>query len=125
MPSLTMLQGDTPGLTFVLHEEETVVGRHASCDVRLPSLCVSKRHCRIVRRGHDYFVEDLRSRSGIWVNGRCLTEPHRMADGDVIGVCAYLLAFSLHPSVTPSPETPARWVLTTRDHPSDRGERDN
>jgi hypothetical protein len=73
---------------------ETVIGRDVGCALRFNDPSVSRRHIKFVRRAAhhaandvDVFVEDLGSANGTLLNGRQVTAPIRVLDGDklVIG----------------------------------------
>jgi hypothetical protein len=65
---------------------ETIVGRDVGCRLRFNDPAVSRRHLRFVRRQDELFVEDLRSSNGTLLNGRTVTSPIRVRDGDTIQV---------------------------------------
>jgi FHA domain len=46
------------------------VGRSRSSDLQIDDAFVSHMHARILRRGHFYFVEDLGSTNGTFLNGQ-------------------------------------------------------
>ena len=46
-----------------------VVGRSSGADFRLPSLCVSRRHCMLNWSEQGWVLRDLDSRNGTYVNG--------------------------------------------------------
>ena len=94
MPSLTMLTGDCPGKVFRLDSDEMVIGKKTDCDIILPDRHVSKSHARIVRKADGLYVENLENTNKTKVNGVLLTEPHRLADGDLIKICQYTLAYT-------------------------------
>ena len=52
-----------------LGEGEVMIGRSPSCRLRLPSEDVSREHARIFFRNDEYYIEDLGSTNGIYVNG--------------------------------------------------------
>ena len=52
----------------VLVQPITTVGRHPSSDITLPRSTVSRFHARVVREGPRYFVEDLNSSNGTFLN---------------------------------------------------------
>ena len=52
-----------------LAEKDVVIGRSRSCDVTLPIPSVSTRHARVGCRGEEFYVEDLGSTNGTYVNG--------------------------------------------------------
>jgi serine/threonine protein kinase len=58
-----------------------VVGRGDACDIRLTEPDVSRRHCRLVQRSGEVYVEDLGSMLGTRVNGEKVRQ-QRLNDGD-------------------------------------------
>jgi diguanylate cyclase (GGDEF)-like protein len=56
------------GRRHVLDKATTTIGRGRDNDIVLPSDCVSRRHSRLERRGEDFFVTDLASTNGTYVN---------------------------------------------------------
>ena len=52
-----------------LGEGEVIIGRGPSCRIRLPSKNVSRTHARIFFRNDEYYIEDLGSTNGTYVNG--------------------------------------------------------
>jgi pSer/pThr/pTyr-binding forkhead associated (FHA) protein len=52
-----------------LEEEETFIGRVSQCRVQLPFENASRLHARISFRDEEYFIEDLESTNGTFVNG--------------------------------------------------------
>ena len=63
-----------------------LIGRAQYCDVCVPSPAVSREHARIRRRLTGYYIEDLASRHGTWVNGVRVRGRVKLHDGDVIAV---------------------------------------
>ena len=62
-----------------------VIGRSASCGVRLDDDRVSRRHASVFREGDEYFLKDLRSLNGTRLNGQPVTFAH-LSFGDEIGI---------------------------------------
>ena len=71
--------------------EEIKIGRAFFCDVHVQDLLASREHARFFRRDNLYWVEDLNSSNGSYLNGRRLLESTRIDDGDVlsIGQCTF------------------------------------
>lgn len=94
--TLTIERGDAIGAEFVISGTESNIGRWDADngifpDIDLDSVDqeakVSRRHARIIFREGKYFVEDLGSTNGTYVNrGRRLLPgiPQVLADGDEI-----------------------------------------
>jgi sigma-B regulation protein RsbU (phosphoserine phosphatase) len=69
---------------FELTSDETVVGRDQFCDIVLRRHTVSRQHARIVRAADGYFLEDLSSLNGTYLNGRRLEGRTPIKDQDRI-----------------------------------------
>ena len=46
-----------------------IIGSAPDCDEVIAVATVSGYHCRLTRQGNQYWIEDLKSRNGTWVNG--------------------------------------------------------
>lgn len=66
--ALVVEQGPRAGLTFVLRDGNTTVGRHPESDIFLNDVTVSRHHCRFVLSGDELSVEDSGSTNGTYVN---------------------------------------------------------
>ena len=104
---LTINRGSAAGKVFLLHEEEIYLGRwdadsgifpDVDLDTDDPEAKISRRHARITRRGAQYFIEDLGSTNGTFINrGRRLLPGERqlLHDGDEIIVGKTFLRFQV------------------------------
>ena len=86
MPTLIMREGQGGGRSWPVETEKVVIGRGEDCDVVLTERQVSRRHAQIRRLDSQYVLEDLGSRNGTYVNGREVTGPHILQDGDEIQI---------------------------------------
>ncbi len=80
------------------------MGRQGDNDLVLLDTRISRRHARVMKDGDGYYLEDVGSRHGTFVNGEKLTTPCRLKSGDQIslGVSdSYALAFSVEEAVLP------------------------
>jgi pSer/pThr/pTyr-binding forkhead associated (FHA) protein len=103
--SLTIERGEAPGTEFRLTADESTIGRwdadngifpDVDLDAHDADAKVSRRHARIVRRNGGYFIEDLGSTNGTYVNrGRRLLpgNPQALSDGDEVIVGKTFLRF--------------------------------
>ncbi len=89
---LVLAEGPGKGCRWELGQAEITIGRHSSCDIVLPDRRVSRFHARLVRKEHRYFIEDLDSKNGTFVNGEPVEAPTPLNDGDEISIA---LAFKL------------------------------
>lgn len=73
--------------------EELVVGRSPECSVRLDDEFASNLHAKIYQLQGRYYVEDLGSTNGTYVNGRRINYPIELRGGDRIRVGRTLMEF--------------------------------
>ena len=102
---LVIHRGRSVGKEFPLNEDESHIGRwdadggifpDVDLDSDDPEAKVSRRHARITRRGEQYYIEDLGSTNGTFVNrGRRLLPGDRqpLRDGDEVIVGKTFLRF--------------------------------
>lgn len=64
-----IVSSDGKNELFELGEREILIGRSPRCDIHLASESVSRRHSRVTFRNEEYFIEDLNSTNGLYVNG--------------------------------------------------------
>jgi hypothetical protein len=103
--ALVINRGRSAGKEFPVHEDEAYIGRwdadsgifpDVDLDSDDPEAKVSRRHARITRRGEQYYIEDLGSTNGTFINrGRRLLPGDRqpLNDGDEIIIGKTFLRF--------------------------------
>ncbi|MCS6908214.1 MAG: FHA domain-containing protein [Anaerolineales bacterium] len=83
LPKLLLkVQGEA--LPRVYQQVEVLVGRDIGCDLRLADSTVSGYHARIAYRQGHWWLEDLNSTNGTFLNRTRLSEPVVLAIGDEI-----------------------------------------
>jgi hypothetical protein len=70
--------------------DELVIGREPPSEPVFAIPTISKRHFRIFRQGPGYFIEDMRSTNGTYLNGNPLTQPQPLGENDEIIVAITL-----------------------------------
>ena len=65
-------------------KDDVILGRGEDCDIVLPERQISRHHIRIYRDEDAYYLEDLESRNGTWINGEQIKGTHRLYDNDRI-----------------------------------------
>jgi predicted component of type VI protein secretion system len=73
------------GPDIFLDRAMMVVGRHPTCDARLDSIRVSRRHCCMTQDNGEVVVRDLGSTNGIRINGQRV-EMGRLRPGDELSI---------------------------------------
>jgi hypothetical protein len=84
--------GGRVGESFPLDGQRMSIGRRPDSDVFLDDVTVSRDHALLVRRSGAWFLDDLGSLNGTYVNRRRI-ESHRLEDGDELQVGKYKLTF--------------------------------
>jgi hypothetical protein len=65
---------------------EFVIGRTPECQLSIEDPLVSRKHALLLVQRDGVFLHDLGSRNGVFVNGRRVTEPIALQDGDQVKV---------------------------------------
>ena len=61
-------------MTYNLGCDEVLIGRHASADIRLPDLSVSRYHAILTVSEGKWTIKDMGSKSGLFINGSMVKE---------------------------------------------------
>jgi hypothetical protein len=85
----------TPATSFTVARSGATLGRGQENTIRLDDLSVSRRHARFAYKQGGYWLSDLGSMGGTWVDGTRLNAPRRIAAGEVIdiGLCRLTVSF--------------------------------
>ena len=86
-PVLIIHEGEKAGQRWTIRDDQLVIGRGGECDLVLPERQVSREHIRIFREGNLYYLRDLDSKNGTWVNGKQVKDATvPLKDGDEIQI---------------------------------------
>jgi pSer/pThr/pTyr-binding forkhead associated (FHA) protein len=85
-PSMLMVSSDGQKPRSVRLDASTTIGRSVECELRLDDTYVSQQHARIFDRSGNWYVEDLGSTNGTFVNEQRLVAPAMLTPGDKIRV---------------------------------------
>jgi two-component system NtrC family sensor kinase len=98
--TLLVLQGPDKGRRFELPDALALVGRE-SRQLPLTDNTVSRRHCEIVPSDDQgWFVKDLGSANGTWINGQRIERTAYLKLGDQIRVGRTILVFGAQPGIS-------------------------
>jgi FHA domain-containing protein len=84
--------GGRVGESFALEQERARIGRRPDSDVFLDDVTVSRDHALLVRRGDQWYLDDLGSLNGTYVNRRRI-ESQGLQEGDEVQIGKYKLTF--------------------------------
>jgi serine phosphatase RsbU (regulator of sigma subunit)/pSer/pThr/pTyr-binding forkhead associated (FHA) protein len=92
MPKLVLRHG-AEVTSYELDGEVTVIGRSPQCQIQLDSDEVSRRHAQVTRKGNSFYLEDLDSGNGTFLNGKRIGERAQLQPKDRIKLGPVLLRF--------------------------------
>jgi pSer/pThr/pTyr-binding forkhead associated (FHA) protein len=105
MASLTVIRrlyrnqagGQEANLTpLILSKDEMVIGRdppEKGIDLQLPDFSTSRRHAVITHEKDSYWIEDLHTRNGTFVNLSPVAKRWLLHEGDEIQIGPFVLLF--------------------------------
>jgi pSer/pThr/pTyr-binding forkhead associated (FHA) protein len=91
---LVVDRGPNAGSKFLVDKDVTTAGRHPESDIFLDDVTVSRRHAEFRREDGRFFVHDVGSLNGTYVN-RKRVEDTQLADGDELQIGKFKLTFYL------------------------------
>ena len=71
-----------------------IFGRGADCDFIYSAPKVSRVHCKIEYIDSHYYLTDLNSTNGTYLNGRRIERKERLFTGDIIGIGSEDIVFT-------------------------------
>ncbi|HVR81280.1 MAG TPA: GGDEF domain-containing protein [Luteimonas sp.] len=89
---LVIIAGARLGQCIEVHDVPVVIGRSSESDFQVEHVSVSRRHCTVWHDNGRYFVRDLDSKNGTWVNGFRVPH-HELSNGDHIGIGEVVMRF--------------------------------
>ena len=93
---IEMIEGPDIGQSFSLKDEEVFIGRHGQCELVLHDPEVSRRHLKIAPGENGWWLDDLGSTNGSFVNGQRITH-QTAAPGDRIQIGQSVLVIQRSP----------------------------
>jgi len=112
--TLVIIKGANSGQCHEISGIETFIGRDPECNVVLPLQTISRRHARILCEAGEYYIFDLRSLNGTFVNGERVVSRKRLRDGDEIQIHDSLLGFN-----APTHDAKKTAIAPPHHHPQD------
>jgi FHA domain/zinc-ribbon domain len=84
--------GGRAGESFTIDQDRMSIGRTPDAAVFLDDVTVSRNHALLVHRQDGYYIDDLGSLNGTYVNRRRI-ESHKLAHGDEIQIGKFKLSY--------------------------------
>src|SRR5262249_12329581 len=102
MASLLTVKGPNAGRRYPLDGTATIIGRQPDAGVYLESLAVSRQHARLAAERGCFYVEDLGSGNGTYVNGHRIAGRVVLSERDTLQIGPYELSLMLDPDSNPT-----------------------
>ncbi|WP_253817900.1 FHA domain-containing protein, partial [Myxococcus xanthus] len=99
-------RGPGAGQLVPVKQGALVIGRSSSSDLRLQHPSISRRHVHLTRRGERFFLKDLSSQNGTFLNRHRITSEVELMPGDEVSLGNALLRLR-GPGGTPALGVPA------------------
>jgi hypothetical protein len=105
MSKLVVRSGPQSGIEFPVDKPVVRIGRGSGNDIVLQTTQASRQHAEISRQGDQFFIRDLGSTNGTFVNDQAVTAPQPLRRGDRVRIGDVQLAFDVGPLAAPGPAT--------------------
>jgi serine phosphatase RsbU (regulator of sigma subunit)/pSer/pThr/pTyr-binding forkhead associated (FHA) protein len=102
MATLVIVQGPESGKQFPLDSGSSLIGRQPDAPVFLEALAVSRQHAQIVREDETFYIEDVGSSNGTFLNGKPVSGRTDLTEHDTVQIGPYLLVLRPDPPEPPS-----------------------
>ena len=87
MPMLIVYEGKEKGQRWLMDQDRITIGRGTDCEVIIPDRQASRHHAQIERGAGGFYLRDLGSKNGTYVNGQEVRDqPYHLKDGDEIQI---------------------------------------
>ena len=118
MAVLRALKGLNPGQIFPLDKDVAILGRHPDCDIVLDAGAVSREHARILHIEGEYYVEDLHSRNGTFLNEQPVVGRQKLSENDQLRICDLVFVFHAGVPLDGGAPRPTDWTALMEDDAS-------
>ena len=93
-PCLVMIRGDFIGQVDELNDETTLIGRSDDVDLTISDTSISRKHAQVVRRPDGFFLSDLGSTNGSFVNKEPVSDASLLSEGDKVAIGHVVFKFT-------------------------------
>lgn len=76
--ALTCTEGTMKGQTFALDKTPLLIGREADLKIVDTDRIASRKHCKVTFENGNWYIEDLQSHNGTWINSQKIPVGQRM-----------------------------------------------
>ncbi len=107
--NLVLFKKDGSQKNFSLPSSVTVIGRRHDCDLCIPLMSVSRRHCQLNHNKGILKIRDLGSRNGTYLNGNRINEAVIQAGDSIeVGPVTFVIQIDGQPEDVAQPDRAVR-----------------
>jgi pSer/pThr/pTyr-binding forkhead associated (FHA) protein len=74
-------------------DRELTIGRDQRNDLQLDNLAVSRFHAKIYKQGWPYYIEDMKTTNGTYLNDKMVSWKEALTNNDIITIGKYVLIY--------------------------------
>ncbi len=93
-PCLIMIRGDFIGQVYELEKDVIMIGRSDDADLVISDISISRKHAMTVRKADGFYLSDLGSTNGSWVNKVPARGSVKLEEGDKVTLGEVVFKFS-------------------------------
>ena len=93
-PYVAVTGGPKKGGQFTIHSDRLIFGRESPADILVDDKACSRRHAQVYRKGPKWYLKDLGSTNGTYLDGPLRNSERILWDGDVFKIGDWEFTFS-------------------------------
>jgi MoxR-like ATPase len=94
VPTFTVQEGSGSSREYPMSDNDFFIGRDLECNIVIDKNDISRKHTHISREGEKFFIEDLKSVNGTFLNASPVEERREIKHMDVIQVGSTMIVFN-------------------------------
>ena len=94
LPTFTIQEGYGTTNEYVMEKNSIIIGRDPECDIVIDKSEASRKHVKVTRKDNNFFIEDLNSVNGIFLNSMPTSGKQQIKHQDIIQIGSAMLVFN-------------------------------
>ncbi len=99
MPKLMIIAGENSGMFYPIDQANLIIGRSTEVIISLQDPRASRKHAAISKIDNEFYLEDLQSQNGTFLNGQIIKQRCKLKDKDNIRVGNTWFTFSIEENI--------------------------